>query len=105
MDPPGSRDVSRTHSVFVDYLKVCQESHEILRDVNEFSVQVSHDTEACYGVSKYAEIVFERGKMVRGEGLGILEERTKTMDTDKNEIYQFLAIEQADGIKTKKVFE
>ena len=50
-------------------------------------------------------MVFERGKMVRGEGLKVLEERTKTMDPDKNEIYKFLGIEQADGIKTKKVFE
>ena len=49
--------------------------------------------------------MFERGKMVRGEGLEVLEERMKTMDPDKNEIYKFLGIEQADGIKTKKVFE
>ena len=27
------------------------------------------------------------------------------MDPDKNEIYKFLEIEQADWIKTKKVFE
>ena len=49
--------------------------------------------------------MFERGKMVRGEGLEVLEERMKTMDADENEIYKFLGIEQADGIKTKKVFE
>ena len=29
----------------------------------------------------------------------------KTMDPDENEIYKFLGTEQADGIKTKKVFE
>ena len=29
----------------------------------------------------------------------------KTMDPDQNEIYKFLRIEQADGIKTKKVFK
>ena len=44
-------------------------------------------------------------RMVRGEGLGVLEERMKTMDPDENEIYKFLGIEQADGIKTKKVFD
>ena len=43
--------------------------------------------------------------MVRGEGLEVLEERMRTMDSDKNEIYRFLGVEQADGIKTKKVFE
>ena len=64
-------------------MKVYQESHKILRDVNEVIVQESHDTGACYGISKCAEIVFERGKMVRGEGLEILEERMKTIDPDE----------------------
>ena len=105
MGPSGNRDVSRTHSLFVDDLKVYQESHEILRDVNEIIVQASHDTGACYGVSKCSEIVFERGKMVREEGLEVLEERMRTIDLDKNEIYKFVGIEQVDGSKTKKIFE
>ena len=50
-------------------------------------------------------LVFERGKMVRGEGLEVLEERMKTMDPDENEIYELLGIEQMDGIKIKKVLE
>ena len=87
MGPPESRDVSRTHSLFADDLKVYQESHEILRDVYEVIVQASHDTGDCLGVSKCAKIVFERGKMVRGEGLEVLEETMKTMDPDENEIY------------------
>ena len=61
MSPPENKGVSKTHSLFVDDLKVYQESHEILRDVNEVIKQASHDTGACYGVSKCAEIVFERG--------------------------------------------
>ena len=105
MGPPGGRDVSRTHSLFVDDLKVYQESHEIIKEVNEAVVQASHDTGACYGISKCTEIIFERGKMIKGEGLEVLEERMKAMDPDENEIYKFLGIEQADGIKTKRVFE
>ena len=105
MGPTGSRDVTRTHSLFVDDFKVYEESHDILRDVNEVVVQTNQDTGACYGVSKCAEIVFECDKMVRGEGLQVLKERMKTMDPDENEIYKFLAIEQVDGIKIKKVFE
>ena len=66
MGSPGGRDVSRTHSLFVDDLKVYQESHEILKEVNEAIVQASHDTGACYGISKCAEIIFERGKMIKG---------------------------------------
>ena len=65
MDPPESRDVSRTHSLFLDDLRVYQENHQVFRDVNEVIVQASHNTGACYGVLKCAEIVFERGKMVR----------------------------------------
>ena len=86
-------------------MKQYQESHEIIKQVNEIIVQASHDTGACYGVAKGAEIVFERGKMIRGEGLPVLEERMKTMDPEENEIYQFRGVEQANGIKTKNVFE
>ena len=49
--------------------------------------------------------IFEHGKMIKGEGLQVLEERMQMMDPDENEIYKFLGVEQADGIKTKAVFE
>ena len=56
-------------------------------------------------MSKCGEIVFEHGKMARGEGLPVLDERMETMDPDENEIYKFLGVEQANIIKTKVVFE
>ena len=80
MDQPEKRDVKRTHSLFIDNLKVYQESHKILKDVNETIVQASHDTGACGGMVKCAEIIFKRGKMVKGEGLQVFQERLKTMD-------------------------
>ena len=89
MGEPGNRIVKRTHNLFADDLKVYQESQNILKNVNEIVVQDSHDTR----VSKCAEIIFEHGKMVRGENLQVLEERMKTMDPAENEIYKFLAIE------------
>ena len=52
-------------------------------------VQASNDTGACYGVAKCAKVVFERGKMVKGEGLPGLNERMKTIDPGQNEIYKF----------------
>ena len=58
MGPPGQREINRTHSLFIDDLKVYQESHSMLKTVNEMIVQASHDMGACYGVSKCAEIVF-----------------------------------------------
>ena len=47
--------------------------------------------------------MFERGEMVKGEGLQVLNERIKTIDPDENEIYKFLRVEQADG-RLKKVY-
>ena len=47
MGEPGKRDVSRTHSLFVDDLKVYQESHSLLKEINEVIVQASLDTGAC----------------------------------------------------------
>ena len=44
MGQPGKREVKWTHILFIDDLKVYQESHEILKDVNETIVQASHDT-------------------------------------------------------------
>jgi len=61
--------VSRTHSLFVDDFQAYQKSHKMLKEVNEVIVQASYDTGACYGVSKCADIVFEHGNMVKGEGL------------------------------------
>ena len=105
MEEPGNRNVSRTHSLFVDDPKQYQKSHKVLKDLNQIIVQASHDTGACYGVSKCPEIVFEHRKTMGGEGLTVLDERMETMDRDENEIYKFLGLEQADGIKTKIVFE
>ena len=63
-----------------------------------------HDTGACFGVAKCAEIVFQEGKMVKGEGLQALKEKMKTMEPDQKGIYKFLRAEQPDGIKTKGVY-
>ena len=61
-----------------------------MKDVDETIAQASYNTEACYGVAKYAEIIFKRAKMVKGERLQVLQERMKTMDPDQKEIYKSL---------------
>ena len=65
MGPLGNQEVIRTHSLFIDDLKVYQENHARLKVANETIVQASLDTGACYGVNKCAEIVFQRGKMIK----------------------------------------
>ena len=86
MGQPGKRDVKCSHSLFVDDFKVYQESHKSLKDVSEMIVQASNDTGACCGVAKCAEIIFEREKKVKGEGLQVLNESMETIDLYPNEI-------------------
>ena len=76
--------MKRIQSVFVDDLKVYQESHNTLKYVNEIIVQASHNIGARYGASKCVEIIFEHGKMVIGEGLQVLEKRMKTQTKTKS---------------------
>ena len=99
----GENYVKRTHSLFIDDLKVYQENHQKLEIENEMIVQASRDTGACYGVKKCAEVVFRKGKMVKGEGLTVLEEKMQAMDPEKNEVYKFLGCEQGDKIDVKRV--
>ena len=68
-------------------------------------VKASVDTGACHGVKKCAEVVFRRGKMIKGEGLTVLEENTEALDPEKNEIYKFLGCDYADKIDVKRVME
>ena len=104
MGQPGKRDVKGTHSLFIDDLKLYQENHKTLKDVNQMILQASNDTGACHGVAKCAEIIFERGKLVRGKGLQVLNERMKATDPDENEICKFLGVVKADGIKKEEVY-
>ena len=104
----GQKDeerVKRTHSLFIDDLKTYQENQQKLEIANETIVKASMDTGACYGVKKCAEIVFKKGKMIKGEGLTVLEERMEALDPNKNEIYTFLGCEQANKIDVKRVME
>ena len=55
MGEPGNCIVKRTHSLFVDDLKVYPESCNVLKNVNKIIVQANHNTGACYGVPKCAE--------------------------------------------------
>ena len=63
------------------------------------------DTRACYGVKKCAEVIFKNGKIVKGEGLAVLEERMKALDPEQNEVYKFLGCEQGNKIDVKKVMQ
>ena len=72
--------------------------------MKEIIVQASHKIGAWWRVSKCAETVFKRERGERGRGI-FLEERIETMDPNENEVYKFLGVEQAEGIKTKVIFD
>ena len=99
MGDPGNRTCKRTHGLFIDDLKVYSSDHEKLSVINETITKASLDLGAAYGVKKCAEIVIEKGIMVKGEGLEVLEERMKCLDPIKYENYKFLGYEQSDSIK------
>ena len=105
MGKKGEERVKRTHSLFVDDVKIYQGNHQKLEIVNEMIVKASMDTGACCRVKKCAEIVFRRGTMFKGQGLAVLEEKIEALEPNKNEIYKFLGCEQADKIKAKRVME
>ena len=96
MGPPGNREVIRTHSLFIYDLEVYQENHARLEVANETIVQASLDTGACYGVKKCPEMVFKRDKMMKGEGLSVIEEKMKALDPEQRRIYKFLGCKQAE---------
>ena len=99
MGDPGNRTCKRMHGLFIDDLKVYSSDHEKLSVINETITKASLDVGAAYGVKKCAEIVIEKGIMVKREGLEVLEERMKCLDPVKYENYKFLGYEQSDSIK------
>ena len=105
MGKAGQRETKRTHSLFIDDLKVYQRNHAKLEIANEIIVKASMDTGACYGVKKCAEVIFKDGKMIKGDGLTVLEEKMKALDPEIKEVYKFLGCEQGDKIDVKRVME
>ena len=67
---------------------------------NEILVQASVDTGVIYD-----EIVFKNGRIIKEDGLQILQERINALDPKKNEIYRFLGCERPETIDIKKVME
>lgn len=67
-------------------------------------VQAINNTGARYVVVKCAEIVFEIGKMVKGEGFQMFKKRMKTMEPVEIDICRFLEIKQTNGIKMKEEY-
>jgi hypothetical protein len=101
MGQPGERDLKKTHSLFVDDLKVYQKKHQKLEIANEMIVKASMDTGACYGAKKCAKAVFKDDKMVKGEGLATFEERMKEKIQNKTKCTNFLVVNKVKKLMLK----
>ena len=102
---PGCRIVNKTHSLFLDDLKVYQETEEQLELTNEILVQASKDTGARYGVNKCCKAVFKHGKLVESYGLVINDELTNVLMPKENNTYKFLGLEQVRDIDRGAIVE
>ena len=66
---------------------------------------MSQDTGMTFGVSKCGEVVYKRGKMTKGEGLQVDNNKAECLDPEDNEYYKFLGIEEGDGQLDEKAKE
>ena len=58
---------------------------------------ISQDTGMTFRVSKCADVMYKRGKMIKGEGLQINNSKAEFLDPESAECYKFLGIEEGDG--------
>lgn len=65
-------------------------TNRLLKEVNEIFAKANHDTGACCGKSKCAEIAFKRGEILMVEGLQLLKEMMPTLDPDHHKRYKFM---------------
>ena len=69
-------------------------------------MKASQESGVFYRVKKFAEIVFNRGRMVKAEGLDVFAERMKALNPEKKyKNYEFLGCDQAEQIDTDTVYE
>jgi hypothetical protein len=103
MGEPKRRDTKVNRFYYIDDLKVVQTSEEELHQANGIVTRISHDVGMRFGVKKCAEIIYQRGKMVKGNGMEILEGKISSLDPTKSEFYTFLGVEEANGQIDKAV--
>jgi hypothetical protein len=94
---PKNRDVKVNRFYFIDDLKLVQTSEEDLMRANSIVAESSEAMGMRFGVTKCAEILYRRGKMVKGRGLMLKEGVLEALDPEKEEFYTFLGIEEANG--------
>jgi hypothetical protein len=97
MGEQNLRNTKINRFYFIDDLKIVQGSEADLQRANSLIGKVSTAMGMKFGISKCAEIVYRRGKMVKAEGLELKEGLVKALNPEEDEYYTFLGIEEGDG--------
>ena len=97
LGPRNNRGPRVTHFYFIDDLKVVESNEKDLQETSRIVTGMSQDTAMTFGVSKCAEVVYKRGKIIKGEGLQINNNKAECLDPESSEYYKFLGIEEGDG--------
>jgi hypothetical protein len=105
MGLPNQRDIKVNRFYFIDDLKLIQGSEADLIRANKVVGTVSTAMGMRFGIAKCAEIIYKRGKMVKGEGLELIEGRINALDPEQKEFYTFLGMEEGEGHLDMKVKE
>ena len=103
MGRPEQHDIKRTHSLFVDNLKVYQQDHQKLQVANEIIVKVSMDTGVSYWVKKSLEVVYNAGTIIKGEKLAVPEKKDESTRSRTKQSMKFLGCEQPGKTEVKKM--
>ena len=101
----NNREPKVTHFYFIDDLKVVESNEKDLQETKRIVAGMSQDTGMTFGVSKCAKVEYKRGKMHKGVGLQIDNNKAECLDPEDNEYYKFLGIEEGDGQLDEKVKE
>ena len=72
-------------------------SEKELQETNMIVIGISQDNGLTFGVSKCAEVVYKRRKIIKGEGLQVDNSKAESLNPEAVEYYKFLGIEEGNG--------
>ena len=93
-----------THLFYMDDLKLYakddNELEGLLRIVKGFSDDIGMD----FGLSKYAEVTFKRGKLQKSDHVWLNEE-TIIKDLEQEKVYKYLGVDDSSGIQHARMMQ
>ena len=104
LGPGNNRSSKVTYFYIIDNLKVVEANEKDLQETNSIATEISQNTGVIFGVSTCAEVVYKRGKMIKGDGW-IDNSKAECLDPESTEYYKFLSIEEGNEQLDEKAKE